>query len=43
MKKAKKIDFCEQVLFERTCRNSDGSMCDHYPCAFLRLLRGEKR
>jgi hypothetical protein len=42
MKKVKKIDFCEQLLFEHTCRNSDGSMCNYYPCTFLKMFRGEK-
>jgi hypothetical protein len=42
MKNVKKIDFCEQLLYEHTCRDSCGSMCDHYPCTFLKMLRGGK-
>jgi hypothetical protein len=33
------IDFCEQILMEGTCRDSDGVLCKNYPCKFLKELK----
>lgn len=32
------IEWCEQILIERTCRDSDGSLCENYPCKFLKEI-----
>jgi hypothetical protein len=40
--KRQEIEWCEQILMEGTCCDSDGSMCENYPCKFLEVLRRAK-